>query len=88
MFRVKILAASAVIFASSFATAADYQEVKAAEEQVSDYRALRRACAITQGDQRRECFSQLEAATEDYRRAKHVLAVEKMNRQQLIGQAQ
>ncbi len=88
MLRIKILAVSAVIFASSFATAADYQEVKAAQEQVKDYRALRRACAITKGESRRECFSQLDALTESYRSAKRVLASEKAHSPQLIGQAQ
>ncbi len=85
----KGFATLAVVFVSGFACAAEVDEVKTAQNQVNDYRALRHACAITQGEQRRVCFSQLNDATEDYKRAKKVLAMAKLaSKQQLIGQAQ
>lgn len=44
-----------------------------AQKQVDDYRALRRACSITRGEQRRVCFSRLSQATDNYTKAKEVL---------------
>lgn len=85
----KGLATLIVVFVSSFAGAAEVDEVQVAQDQVDNYRALRHACSITQGEQRRVCFSQLNDATEDYKRAKKVLAMAKLaSKQQLIGQAQ
>lgn len=88
MSMTKVLAASALLITSSFAFGAEHNEVKAAEEAVNEYRILRRACSITQGDQRRVCFSQLSAATEDYKKAKKVLAQNLESSRPLIGQAQ
>lgn len=90
MSLVKILAACAVVLASTVAYAAEeYNEVKSVQDQVNDYRALRHACSVTRGEQRRVCFSQLRAATEDYKKAKKALALEKASsQQQLVGQVQ
>ncbi len=90
MSLVKILVASAVVLASTFAFAAEgNNEAKSAQEKVSDYRALRHACSVTRGEQRRVCFSQLKAATDSYKIAKRTLALEKSaSQKQLIGQAQ
>lgn len=59
-------------FASSD-TLTSYQD---AENNVKQYRALRRACSITQGEQRRACFAQLNESTEDYKRAKKILSMQ------------
>ncbi|MFL0809807.1 MAG: hypothetical protein K6L76_05280 [Agarilytica sp.] len=86
---VKVLSASALVLASSFSFGAEHNEVKAAQEAIDEYRLLRRACSITQGEQRRVCFSQLSAATEDYKKAKKVLAsTDSGDSRPLIGQAQ
>lgn len=53
---------------------AESTEVAEAKNQVEQYRALRRACSITNGDQRKACFSQLNAATLQYKEAKQFLA--------------
>lgn len=49
-----------------------YQVVEA-QKRVEDYRALRRACAITKGDQRRVCSARLSEATDEYVKAKNML---------------
>lgn len=59
-----------------YALAADRPaEVKNAQTLVNEYRALRKACAITKGDQRKVCFSQLNDSTASYQKAKEVLAM-------------
>ncbi len=90
MSLVKILVASAVVLASTLTFAAEgHNGVKSAQEEVDDYRALRHACSVTRGEQRRVCFRQLKAATDSYKVAKRALALEKSTSQkQLIGQAQ
>lgn len=87
---IKALSLATLLGSVSFAANAsvDLEEVKAAQEQVNDYRALRRACAITQGEQRRVCFSQLHDATPAYKKAKQVLSLHHNAEQPLIGQAQ
>lgn len=79
-----------VILASNAAySSVDIAEIEAAQAQVKEYRALRRACSITKGEQRKVCFSQLNAATEDYKKAKRVLAMHRPSgEQQMLGQAQ
>lgn len=87
---IKALSVATLLGSVSLAANAsvDMEEVKAAQEQVNDYRALRRACAITQGEQRRVCFSQLHDATPAYKKAKQVLSLYQNAEQPLIGQAQ
>ncbi len=89
MSLAKFVAASLIIVGSGFASAADEDLLTLAQNQVDDYRALRHACAITQGEQRRVCFSQLNSATASYKEAKKILSMAKIESQkQLIGQAQ
>ncbi len=89
MSLVKFVATSIVVVGANFAVAADVDQVALAQSQVDDYRALRHACAVTRGEQRRVCFSQLNNATEGYKQAKKLLSIAKLESQkQLIGQAQ
>lgn len=63
------------MFASASAIAvASRDDVIAAQNTVEEYKALRKTCAITQGDERKECFSQLRATIDDYKQAKRLLA--------------
>ncbi len=89
MSLVRFVTTSIVVFGANFAVAADVDQVALAQSEVDDYRALRHACAVTQGEQRRICFSQLNNATESYKEAKKLLSSAKLeSQQQLIGQAQ
>ena len=94
MSLMKKLALLAILTcASSFTLAGaemNLSDERTASERVAEYKALRKACAITRGEQRQECFAQLNAATEDYKRAKKALAMEQPAQDQVpvIGQAQ
>lgn len=41
---------------------------------VDEYRALRRACAITVGEQRKICFKELNGSNEQYKQAKKLIS--------------
>ncbi len=90
MLLKKLIIAVVVVLSSGVAVAAvdPADDVRLAEKRVNEYRSLRRACVITKGAQRRECFAQLNAATQGYKRAKKVLAIHQpSNEFPLIGQA-
>lgn len=85
---ISVVVLGALMSSMTYASV-DIADVKVAQAQVNDYRALRRACAITQGEQRYVCFSQLNEATEGYKKAKQVLSLYQSSEdQQLLGQAQ
>jgi len=90
MSLVKVGMSSLLLCVSSLSFAAvEVDELQTAKSQVEDYRALRRACSITQGDQRKACFSQLHAATPAYREAKKLLSARgEVAGYPLLGQAQ
>lgn len=71
---VTLLICSTLAFADNYGVDAyASQKLKDAQQQIDDYRALRRACSITQGEQRRLCFSRLSDATDGYTKAKSIL---------------
>ncbi len=68
-------------------SAEEPDQVREAQTQVNEYRALRRACAVTQGEQRKLCFSRLNDSTAGYQKAKKFLAMQQPSGA-LLGQAQ
>lgn len=85
----RLLLMGSLICVPYYAFSADeFSEVKDAQDQVSEYRALRKACAITKGEQRKICFSQLNASTQGYQKAKKFLAMQQPSGGALLGQAQ
>lgn len=71
---------------SSFAlSGTTTDEIKLAQDQVTEYKTLRSECAAAQGTERKMCFSELHAATEDYRKAKKVLASHKSKRGYILA---
>lgn len=64
---------------SSFAfSEANIDQVKVAQNQVAEYKALRYECATTHGTKRKACFSELHAATDGYKKAKKVLGNQRL----------
>lgn len=73
MIRIIVLVVALCLPAVSFADVEKRYHISEAQKQVDDYRALRRACSITRGEQRRHCFSRLSEATDSYIKAKNLL---------------
>lgn len=75
---------------SAFSSSDNLTLYKDAENNVKQYRALRRACSITQGEQRRACFAQLNESTEDYKKAKKILSMQspQASGEPLLGRAE
>ncbi|VUD68207.1 hypothetical protein TDB9533_04040 [Thalassocella blandensis] len=85
---VTLLMCSTLAFADNYGVGAYASyEIKEAQQQVDDYRALRRACSITQGEQRRLCFSRLSDATDTYTKAKTILKSQEAS-SPLLGQVE
>ena len=76
-FCISVVFLVCALVSASFAATSSYYspaDADAAQETVDGYKALRKACSITAGDQRKVCFSQLREATKDYKAAQKVLA--------------
>lgn len=83
---IRSIAIGLLFVAPSHALAkADLDEIRAAQQQVNDYRQLRRNCTSLSLERKHACYSELNAKTRDYKEAKRFLAMNKSDAQDLLS---
>ena len=68
---------SILVLSSPVYAKADFEEIRVAQQQVSEYRELRRACVGMALEKKYRCYNELNAMTEQYKKAKQFLAMHK-----------
>lgn len=71
---------SCIIAMPSFARRASENELSTAQSVITSYKELRKVCSVAQGQERKDCFSDLKEANEAYQLAKSLLLGQKEKR--------
>jgi len=84
----KILAFGAFFLSSVAFAKVDFSEIRAAQQQVTDYRELRRTCTNLSLAEKQKCYNRLSSMTEEYKKAKRFLAVHKSTNENFLSFAE
>lgn len=69
-----------IFAAPSFARRANDEELSTAQSVIASYKELRKVCSVAKGQERKDCFRDLNEANEAYQQAKSLLSGEKEKR--------